>query len=504
MMARCLPCLLSANSIALYAKRTLYRGTPNRDCRIQKRRYWITWSLLPLAVSIVCAGCRSGETQTIGELNGPIGELNRQVNAEISRVPDSKARNQLLYSVGMLQPRFGNSPEAFNAINKIDNASVKEHALLSLAISQLAIARRNASERNYTDGRKAISIARGAVENVSPRGHGADAMLIASIKEQRPEKWEAEARLGAGDGRAVLEAQTIADPHSRARQLMTIAKAQAKQGEIDVALDTAGQIESLGPKWQALQAIAIAQSRAGDIAGAMKTIQQIKEIVKVAAATDPRREHYFSRSPALALAALAFAQGNAGDADSAEQSLSAAYRVVEKMHANYAVLLLHEITQTQLECGDEARAKQTLDLWQSFIRSREEKLKQVHGMWNESLRTLAFTLAQSGYFPEAMNVTGWIDAPMGPAGVPDPGDKIIKQYRDDCYFAWRDHGRSTGVSSDHSGGIAQRSIEKVRWIPAAETAENVPADSILFIFRKRPRFGQWADDAWECLGASSF
>ena len=134
-------------------------------------------------------------------------------------MPDATVRNRLLGSVGALQSIFGESQEAFNAINKIDDASVREHSLLSLAVSQTVVAGRNAAEGDYAAGRKAISLARRAVENVRPRGHGADAMIITAIKEQSPEEWEVEARMGAGDSAAGVWNSPPRSERSRCRDL---------------------------------------------------------------------------------------------------------------------------------------------------------------------------------------------------------------------------------------------------------------------------------------------
>jgi hypothetical protein len=382
-----------------------------------------------ILVSAVCPGCGSGalrakqgEAPAATSAAPATDKLARGVIDEVARVSDAATRNELLGLVGIVQATFGDAEGAWSAINKIDQAPAKVQALGPFATFQAWIANIRAAEGDFAGGRKAYTFAWRAAQNIARRGHGGGDMIVSFIKETSPDQWEARARQAAGDRTNALQAALkIEDPRERVRVLLDLAKAQAMAGEISQAQETVKHIEPPGEKWQALQSVAIAQSRAADVAGAQNTIRQIEEIVNAAAAADPKRETYFSRPPALALAALASAQSKAGDAEAAKQSLSAAHQAAGEVPASQISSLLRDMTRTQLEFQDQAGAKQTFVFWENLLQNRQQELSKAYGMWNESHKTLSMALAEAGQLEDSKRVLAKIgnksDQPAGPEGV---------------------------------------------------------------------------------------
>jgi hypothetical protein len=403
------------------------------------RRLAQAWVVLSILLSIVFLGCGSRETPIVKKSALPFvveekdtgaprtTGVTPQVIVAISKVQNATVKNELLASTGVMQATFGDPEGGWSTIDKIDQDAAKAKALGAFATFHVWIANIRAAQGDYADGRKAYEFGRRAALSIASRGHGGGDMIISMIKETSPEQWEAKARLADGSTTgSVNAALKIKDPREKERVLADILKAQVKAGQIPEAKETLKHIESKGERWRCLEAIAIAQSRAGDIAGATDTIKQIEVIANGSVATDPKREFYFSRPSALALAALASAQSKAGDAEAAKRSLAAAHQLAGEVYAVTAGGILQEMTRTQLELQDQVGAKQTFAFWEQLLETRQQELRQAFGMWNESHKTLAMKLAEAGQVDDSKRVLAKInkhfDKPPLPEGAAKQND----------------------------------------------------------------------------------
>ena len=151
----------------------------------------------------------------------------------------------------------------------------------------------------------------------------------------------------------------------RAWTFRSIARVQAKAGDIAGALSTARSIGEDRPRAWALNAVAKVQAKVGDIAGALSTARSIGE----------------GRPRAWALNAVAEAQARAGDSHGAARSIAEALSTARSISDTVdRVFSLHHIAEAQAKAGDSHGAARSIAEALSTARSIGEDWQRARAL----------------------------------------------------------------------------------------------------------------------------
>ena len=185
---------------------------------------------------------------------------------------------------------------------------------------------------------------------------------------------------------------------------VVIARAQARLGNIDEALASAGRIDNVDTRYHAISGIAAAQAEDGDVVGALLTASGI----------DDADSHF------VALALIAEAQARLGDSRGALQtarSAGAPWRDIALLTVARTLAsggYVPEALEAAVEIEDESRRQYVAVLTTVEAGNLESGVQTATGIANPALRESAFTAiaaatAKRGDLAEALRIANTLE-----------------------------------------------------------------------------------------------